>query len=122
MIENTAGVPGVQGEKGDPGIQGVPGPIGPKGDQGIAGPAGIQGLKGDKGDSGAPRWEILSNQFQVKHGTCWRVMDGSSLVGTDLGGLVGSLPDVRGRFLRNVGWSSGALRTLQDDAFQGHRL
>lgn len=66
---------------------------------------------------------LTEAEFISQHGNCWVQMRGQSISGSDLTSItnnrITSLPDTKGRFLRDNGevLISG---TLQDDAFQGH--
>lgn len=57
-------------------------------------------------------------QFQQQFGSCWVLIDGSSVSGSDYATITGktTLPDARGRFARNLGTNASPIATTQDDA------
>lgn len=68
---------------------------------------------------------LSTTDFETLHGTGWKLMDGSSIAGSDLDTTysITTTPDAvtNSAFFRQQGSSSGALRAYQADQFQGHR-
>lgn len=66
---------------------------------------------------------LNTTQFQSLHGDCWRLMDGESLMGTDLGALTGmaNLPDMvnQGSTLKQVK-GSRVLGSYESDEVKAH--
>ena len=57
-------------------------------------------------------------QFQEQFGSCWVLIDGRDISGSDYASITGknTLPDARGRFARNNGTNTAPIGSTQDDS------
>ena len=67
---------------------------------------------------------LTESEFQSLNGTCWKLMQGQNISGSDLaqhtGGRLNNLPDARNRFLRNAdGTTSAGLGSAQAQDWKG---